>query len=122
MAKVLLVENIDDSREYFAQILTGNGYEVIEASDGREALDLAARERPDLILMELSLPEMDGWEAACRLKASPTLQAIPVIAVTGPDTWRDEQRAIAAGCDGYLCQPVLPRELVGRIERQLQSL
>lgn len=119
MARVLLVEDFADSREYFAQILQVHGHSVIEAGSGHEALCLAARETPDLILMDLTLPELDGWQATCRLKAQPETSAIPVIAITANALSGDEQRARDAGCDDYMAKPVLPRELLDRVALHL---
>lgn len=115
MARVLLVEDFADSREYFAQILQVNGHSVIEAESGHEAVYLAAQEAPDLILMDLSLPELDGWQATCQLKSQPATSTIPVIAITANALSGDEQRARDAGCDDYMAKPVLPRELLDRV-------
>ncbi len=95
------------------KVLTLEGYETLEADDGRSALALARRERPDLIVMDLGMPGMDGWEAARRLKADPQTADIPIIALTA---W-DEERARETGCNGYLpkpCRPKTIREAVAR--------
>lgn len=121
MARVLLVEDFADSREYFAQILQVHGHQVIEAADGNEALSLACDQSPDVILMDLSLPTLDGWQAASHLKAEPKTCRIPVIALTAHALSGDEQRAREAGCDDYVAKPVLPRELVDRVAYHLNT-
>jgi two-component system, cell cycle response regulator DivK len=105
MKKVLIVEDVEMNMDLLVQLLEDR-YEIATAGDGEGGLDAAARERPDLILMDLSLPAMDGWEAARRLKADPVLRHIPVIALTAHAMRGDEERARAAGCDDYLSKPI----------------
>jgi len=97
------------------KVLTREGYETLEADDGRSALALARRDRPDLIVMDLGMPGMDGWEAARRLKADPQTADIPIIALTA---W-DEERAREAGCDGYLSKPCRPKTIREAVVRFL---
>ena len=116
MAKILLVEDDEMNRDMLSRRLARKGYEVVCAVDGQQGLDLARRERPDLILMDMSLPVLDGWEATRRLKADAELKALPVIALTAHAMASDEQQAREAGCDDYDTKPIeLPR-LLGKIE------
>jgi len=116
MAKrILVVEDDIDNRRIVAKVLSVDGYEVVEAVDGLEALDRARSERPHLILMDLALPNMDGWEATRRLKSDPETRHIPVVALTAVAMRGDEEQARAAGCDDYIAKPARPaaiRELV----------
>ena len=106
--KVLIVDDDADNRRIVAKVLLVEGYQVIEARDGLEALARARAELPDLILMDLSLPHLDGWEATRQLKADPATLAIPVVALTAFAMRGDEEQARAAGCDDYLSKPVRP--------------
>ena len=119
MKKVLVVEDVDFNRELVVQLLEDK-YHVIEAVNGQEGVELAERERPDLILMDLSLPVMDGWEATRRLKANDDLRSIPVIALTSHAMVGDEEKALAAGCDDYLVKPLDEDELMARIAKYLE--
>jgi len=119
MKKVLVVEDVDFNRELVVQLLEEK-YHVIEAVNGEEGVELADRERPDLILMDLSLPVMDGWEATRRLKANDDLGSIPVIALTAHAMKGDEEKALAAGCDDYLVKPLDEDELMARIAKYLE--
>jgi two-component system, cell cycle response regulator DivK len=115
--KVLIVEDDIDNRRIVTKVLSVEGYEVIEAADGVDAIAKARLERPDLILMDLALPNMDGWEATRRLKGDPDTQRIPVVALTAVAMRGDEEQARAAGCDDYLPKPARPvaiREMVKR--------
>jgi len=105
MRKILIVEDVEYNRELLVQLLEDD-YEVLTAADGAAGIEAAARHRPDLILMDLSLPGVDGWEATRRLKARPETQAIPVIALTAHAMQGDEERARACGCDDYLTKPI----------------
>ena len=121
MAKILLVEDNEMNRDMLSRRLIRRGYEVAIAVNGQEGLDLAASEQPDLILMDMSLPVVDGWEATRRLKVNPDLSAIPVIALTAHAMSGDRQKAIEAGCDDYDTKPIeLPR-LLGKIEGLLNG-
>jgi len=119
MRKVLVVEDVDFNRELIVQLLEDK-YQVIEAVNGQEGVELAERERPELILMDLSLPVMDGWEATRRLKASDDLRSIPVIALTAHAMKGDKEKALAAGCDDYLVKPLDEDELMARIAKYLK--
>ena len=119
MKKVLVVEDVDFNRELVVQLLEDK-YHVIEAVNGQEGVELAERERPELILMDLSLPVMDGWEATRRLKANDDLRSIPVIALTAHAMAGDEEKALAAGCDDYLVKPLDEDELMARIAKYLE--
>ena len=96
------------------------GFHVLEADDGSKALQAVESERPDLILMDLSLPVMDGWECTRRLKANPGTSDIPIIALTAHAMRGDEERARSAGCDGYLSKPISPRRVVDEVRRVLK--
>jgi len=112
MPKVLLVEDNEMNRDMLSRRLVRNGYEVVIAVNGQEGLDMAAGEKPDLILMDMSLPVLDGWEATRRLKADPATSAIPVIALTAHAMESDKEKALAAGCDDFDTKPIeLPRLL-----------
>jgi len=118
MKKILVVEDVDFNRDLLVQLLEDD-YEVIEAVNGQEGVEFAGRERPDLILMDLSLPVMDGWEATRQLKANDKLRSIPVIALTAHAMKGDEEKALAAGCDDYLVKPLDEDELIAKIQKYL---
>jgi two-component system, cell cycle response regulator DivK len=119
MPKILLVEDNEMNRDMLSRRLIRKGYEVVMAEDGRQGVDMAATTAPDLILMDLSLPVIDGWEATRRIKADTATRAIPVIALTAHAMVGSEQQALAAGCDDFDTKPVdLPR-LLGKIEALL---
>ena len=119
MTKILYVEDNDDNIYMLTRRLVRKGYEVVVAMDGEAGIEVARREAPALILMDLSLPVIDGWEAARRLKAEPETRAIPVIALTAHAMEGDREKALAAGCDDFDTKPVeLPR-LLGKIEALL---
>jgi CheY-like chemotaxis protein len=110
--KILLVEDNEMNRDMLSRRLVRNGFEVVVAVDGQEGVVLAASERPDVILMDMSLPVLDGWEATRRVKSDPKTAAIPVIALTAHAMHQDEEKAFAAGCDAFDTKPVdLPRLL-----------
>ena len=112
MPKVLLVEDNEMNRDMLSRRLTRNGYDVLIAVNGQEGVDMAGSEKPDLILMDMSLPVLDGWEATRRLKADPATAAIPVIALTAHAMDSDREKALAAGCDDFDTKPIdLPRLL-----------
>jgi two-component system, cell cycle response regulator DivK len=114
--KILLVEDNELNRDMLARRLQRRGFEVVVAVDGLEGVALAASEAPDAILMDMSLPELDGWEATRRLKASLATRAIPVIALTAHAISGDRDRALAAGCDDYETKPIDLARLLGKIE------
>jgi two-component system cell cycle response regulator DivK len=112
MAKILLVEDNEMNRDMLSRRLVRNGFEVVMAVNGREGLDMAVRENPDLILMDMSLPVLDGWDATRQLKADPKTAGIPVIALTAHAMDSDRQKALEAGCDDFDTKPIeLPRLL-----------
>jgi CheY-like chemotaxis protein len=121
MSRILLVEDNEMNRDMLSRRLARNGYEVLTADDGAQGLDAAASEKPDLILMDMSLPVMDGWEATRRLKTSEKTQAIPVIALTAHAMAADLEKALQAGCDDYDTKPIELRRLLGKIERLLRA-
>ena len=122
MTKILLVEDNEMNRDMLSRRLKRKKFDVVLAVDGQEGLALAASEHPDLILMDMSLPVIDGWEATRQLKANSALSSIPVIALTAHAMSGDRQKAINAGCDDYDTKPIeLPR-LLGKIENLLNSI
>ena len=119
MAKILLVEDNELNRDMLSRRLARKGYEVLLAEDGAKGVAVAAAERPDLVLMDMSLPVLDGWEATRRLKGDPGTRAIPVIALTAHAMSTDREKVAEAGCDDYDTKPIeLPR-LLAKIERLL---
>ena len=104
--RVLVVEDEKDNMDLFCQILEFHGCQVLKAEDGREAINMAQSEEPDLILMDLSLPALDGWEATRTIKAIPHLADIPIVALTAHAMVGDRERALQAGCDGYISKPI----------------
>src|SRR3954454_7540383 len=115
MARILLVEDNELNRDMLSRRLSRRGHEVVEATDGEAALALAASERPDLILMDMSLPVLDGWEATRRLKAAPVTRPIPVIALTAHAMVADRERSLEAGCDDFDTKPIEIETLIGEI-------
>ena len=116
---VLVVDDYLEAREICAEYLGFHGYRVVTAEDGLQALERAFEMLPDVILMDLSLPELDGWAATRRLKADPRTRGIPIVALTGHALSAERERALAAGCDDVITKPVVPRELLAEVERQL---
>jgi CheY-like chemotaxis protein len=116
---ILLVEDNLHNRRIFTSVLTHYGFEVREAVNGAEAVELARSVRPALILMDLSLPVLDGWEATRRIKGDPELRTIPIIALTAHAMSGDEGRALDAGCDGYLSKPISPKKVVTAVQEML---
>jgi two-component system, cell cycle response regulator DivK len=114
--KILLVEDNEMNRDMLARRLQRRGFEVVVAVDGLQGLAMAASEAPDAILMDMSLPELDGWEATRRLKDVHATRAIPVIALTAHAISGDRERALAAGCDDYETKPVELGRLIAKIE------
>ncbi len=117
--QILVVEDQEDNRIILRDLLASAGYDVIEALNGRDGVGLAESEKPDLILMDIQLPVMDGYEATRRIKANPALESIPVIAVTSYALSGDEAKAKAAGCDGYVTKPFRPRDLLAKVREFL---
>ena len=118
--RILLVEDQEDGRRIVRDLLAASDYALIEAKTGEEGLALAEQERPDLILMDIQLPGLDGYEVTRRIKANPTLNHIPIIAVTSYALSGDEQKAYAAGCDDYVAKPFSPRALMAKIREYLK--
>ncbi|MEI7773033.1 MAG: response regulator [Chloroflexales bacterium] len=120
MAKILLVEDNEMNRDMLSRRLQRKGYDVVIATDGEQGVAMARSELPDLILMDMSLPIMDGWEATRAIKATRAIAAVPVIALTAHAMAGDQERCFAAGCDDYDTKPVdLPR-LIAKIEALIQ--
>jgi two-component system, cell cycle response regulator DivK len=117
--RILVVEDDADNRGMVVKVLTVEGYAVLEAVDGASAMAAARREHPDLIVMDLGMPGMDGWEASRRLKADPATADIPIIALTAFAMRGDEERARQAGCDGYLSKPCRPQTIRETVRRFL---
>ncbi len=118
---VLMVDDFADNREMYSAYLSFSGYDVIEATNGKEAVDAARARLPDIIIMDLSLPVMDGWEATRRLKADDRTRRIPVVALTGHALAGHSKGASDAGCDSFLAKPCLPDQLVTEIKRMLET-
>jgi CheY-like chemotaxis protein len=119
MIKILLVEDNEESREGLARRLQRRGYEVVSACDGQQGVDLARAAAPDLILMDINLPVLDGWEATRQIKAAEPTRDVPIIALTAHALTSDRQKTLEAGCDDYHSKPVeLPR-LLNQIEALL---
>ena len=112
---ILVVEDQEDNRQILRDLLSHFDYKMIEAENGEQALTQAAKHRPDLILMDIQLPVLDGYEATRRLKADPDLKDIPVVVITSYALSGDEQKARAAGCDAYVAKPYSPRALLAKI-------
>lgn len=118
---VLIVDDFPDNRDMYMQFLEFSGLRVAEAQNGHEALQQAFALHPDLIVMDLSLPGLDGWEATRRLKADARTRTIPVIALTGHALAGHSKGAIEAGCDAFITKPCLPERLLEEIRRMLDS-
>jgi two-component system cell cycle response regulator DivK len=117
---VLLVEDNPHNRKIFSGMLTHSGFQVIEAEDGHQALAAMQKALPDIILMDLSIPGVDGWEVTRRLKADPRTKPVPIIALTAHAMRGDEERAFAAGCDHYLAKPISPKKVVEEVRKILK--
>jgi two-component system cell cycle response regulator DivK len=118
-ARILVVEDQPDNRTILRDLLEAAGFVVLEATTGEAGVAMAVAEHPDLILMDIQLPLVDGYEATRRIKAQPGLARVPVIAVTSYALAGDEAKARAAGCDGYVTKPFSPRELLAEVRGQL---
>jgi CheY-like chemotaxis protein len=117
MAKVLLVEDNEMNRDMLSRRLIRRGFQVVFAMDGQQGVDLARSEQPDIILMDMSLPVIDGWEATRRVKADDATRSVPVIGLTAHAMAGDREKAIEAGCDDYDTKPVELDRLIDKIER-----
>ena len=121
MARILLVEDNDMNRDMLSRRLERKGHQVTIATDGQQAIDLVSSEKPDLVLMDMSLPVIDGWEATRRLKASDATRSIPIIALTAHAMAEDERKAREAGCDDYDTKPVELDRLLQKMEALLRA-
>jgi two-component system, cell cycle response regulator DivK len=119
--RILIVEDQEDNRMILRDVLSTVGYELIEALNGEDGVRLAQSERPALILMDIQLPKMDGYEATRQIKSIAELKMIPIIAVTSYALSGDEAKARAAGCDGYIAKPFSPRELLAKVRKYLSD-
>jgi len=117
--RVLVIEDQEDNRRIVRDLLSTAGYEILEAVTGEDGVVAAEANRPDLILMDIDLPGLNGYEATRRIKAIPALQGIPIIAVTSYALSGDDQKAFAAGCDAYVTKPFSPRALLAKIREYL---
>jgi two-component system cell cycle response regulator DivK len=117
--RILMVEDTEDNRQIMRDLMSMTDYELLEAVDGADGVAMAVKHKPDLILMDIQLPVMDGYEAARRIKAEPALRHIPIIAVTSYALSGDEGKTVAAGCDGYVAKPFSPRLLLAKIREFL---
>ncbi len=120
LKRILIVEDTEDNRQILRDLLTNAGFDIVEAHDGEAAVDAASEHRPDLILMDIQLPILNGYEAIRRIKANGALRAIPIIAVTSYALSEDKERARAAGCDGYVAKPFSPRQLLATVRDLLE--
>ena len=118
--RILIVEDTEDNRRIMRDLLSNAGFDIVEAHDGKAAVAAAANYVPDLILMDIQLPVLNGYEAIRRIKADPKLQAIPIVAVTSYALTGDKESARAAGCDRYVAKPFSPRQLLATIRELLE--
>jgi two-component system cell cycle response regulator DivK len=116
---ILVVEDQEDNRRILRDLFVNAGYELIEAESGEEALTALTARLPDLILMDIQLPVMDGYEATRRIRSNPELKSIPIIAVTSYALAGDEAKALAVGCTAYITKPFSPRALLGKVQQHL---
>jgi two-component system, cell cycle response regulator DivK len=117
--RILVIEDTENNRLILNHLLTNAGFEVMEATDGEKGVAMATERRPDLILMDIQLPKVDGYEATRRIKSNPDLQHIPIIAVTSYALSGDESKARAAGCDAYVAKPFSPRVILAKVRELL---
>ena len=117
--RILVVEDQEDNRRILRDLLGSAGYELTEAENGEEALAALAKQQPDLILMDIQLPIMDGYEATRRIRTNPDLKSVPIIAVTSHALAGDEEKALTAGCNGYVSKPYSPRDLLAKVRAYL---
>ena len=118
---ILNVEDNEANRKIVRYLFESKGYKVVEAMDGEEGVRMADQERPDIILMDVQLPKLSGYEATLRIKANPALRDIPVIAVTSFALSGDDEKAMEAGCDDYIAKPFKPRDLLERVVKFLSA-
>ena len=117
--RILIIEDQEDNRAIMRDLLGAAGYDLIEATDGGEGVELAKKERPDLILMDIQLPVLDGYEATRQIRTYAELKTVPIIAVTSYALSGDEAKTRAAGCNGYVAKPFSPRELLAKVREYL---
>ena len=117
--RILVVEDTEDNRQILRDLLTAAGYDILEAGDGATGVAMAVEQLPDLILMDIQLPVIDGYEATRRIKANPATRHIPIVAVTSYALVGDEAKTRAAGCDGYVAKPYSPRNLLAKVREFL---
>jgi CheY-like chemotaxis protein len=117
---ILVIDDVEDNREVYEQFLRHEGWRVISAADGEEGLVKAAALKPSIIILDLGLPRLDGWEVANRLKSAPATSGIPIVALTGHVTKEARQRALTAGVDEFCTKPCLPMDLIATIRRHLK--
>lgn len=115
-----MIDDVEDNRDVYEQFLRHEGWRVASAADGVEGLSMAASLKPDVVILDMGLPKMDGWEVTNRLKSSSATSGIPVIALTGHVTKESRQRALTAGVDDFIAKPCLPADLVAAIRRHLR--
>ena len=116
---ILVVEDQEDNRQILRDLLGNAGYDLVEAENGEQALAVVANQRPDLILMDIQLPIMDGYEATRRIRANPDMKNIPIIAVTSYALTGDDAKALAVGCNAYVTKPYSPRALLAKVREYL---
>ncbi|MGO4388956.1 response regulator [Microvirga sp. 2YAF29] len=121
LKRILIVEDTEDNRQILRDLLTNAGFDIVEAHDGEAAVEAASKHHPDLILMDIQLPIMNGYEAIRRIKSDAKLQPIPIIAVTSYALSEDKEKARAAGCDGYVAKPFSPRQLLATVRDLLEA-
>lgn len=121
MARILLVEDSEMNWDMLSRRLRRKGYEVLVATDGKQGVDMALAEVPDLILMDMSLPVVDGWEATQQIRAAPQTRAVPIIALTAHAMQGDREKALEAGCDDYDTKPIEFRRLLGKMQTLLEK-
>lgn len=119
--KILVADDDYDNRAIIRQVLEAGGYQVLEALNGLEAVEKALAEKPALILMDLSMPKLNGWEAAKRIKQTPEIAGIPIFAFTAHALTGDDVKAKAAGCDGYISKPCVPRAVLQKVRERLKG-
>ena len=119
--RILVVEDNEENRRLLRDLLTGNGYDMLEALTGEDGVAITERERPDLILMDIQLPGMDGYQATRLIKGNPALRHIPIIAVTSYALSGDDVKALEAGADAYVTKPFSPRQLLAKIREYLPA-
>ena len=119
--RILVVEDQEDNRRIVRDLLTANGYTLIEAADGNQGLAAAQREKPDLILMDIQLPKVSGYDAVKAIRSKPGFERVPIIAVTSYALSGDDQKAYECGCSDYITKPFHPRMLLEKVEKYLTS-